>query len=209
MAPRLILENTLGGEEELDGLELLELGGAPRRRGPRAELGQLGDVLGFFFNLLSDGVGLLAKIVGAPLDVIGSAATAVIDAMAGLVGKIPWVGDLLAQVLVVGKVIINAVLKIPETLLKALSNIIGSFAKLPADKQKSLTEGAVGKLVGLAKQRGLERQARQAFDQNPPTAGGADVLPPPRTVGGQPAYLRVLAGVGIPAALAGAVAVLG
>ena len=215
MAPRLMLENAgaLGDDSlgEFD-LELVELGGRSRRRrrsfsGPH-QLGQLGDVFGFLFGLLSSGVGLLAKIIGTPLDFVGQAASAVIDGLAGLVGQIPWVGDILAQVLVVGKVIINAALHVPETLLKALSNVIGAFAKLPEKQQKALGEGAVSKLMGLAKSRGLEKEARQALTENAPVVGGQTVPPAPATIEEQPAYLKVLAGIGFPAVVAGGAALL-
>jgi hypothetical protein len=214
MAPRLMLENATGrawddlGDSEL---EIVELGGRSRRRRPFAgpALGQAGDVFGFLFNILSEGVGLLAKIVAVPMDLVGQAASTVIDGLAAAVGQIPLVGEVLAQVLIVAKVIINAALKIPETLLKAVSNIFGAFAKLSSGQQTSLSKTAMGKLMALATSRGLEKQARTALSQNAPVVQGQTIQPPAQTMDEQPGYLKVLAGIGFPAALAGGVALLG
>jgi len=179
---------------------MLELGRTRR-------MGQfdVGGILGDLFGLMSEGVGVLAKIVGTPLDLVGDGATALIGGLGNLVGSVPVVGDALGTVLTIGKVLLNAGLKLPETVLRAFSNVLGVFASLPKDKQKSLMSAAVSKIVAFGKERGREDEVRQVLRDNAPTAGGSTMGP---SSAGAPGWATAAAGIGIPVLAVAGVAAL-
>jgi len=186
------------------GFDVLELGRGPALAqatdmvipGPASGF----DLAGGLMGLLSDGISGLGTIIGAPLGVIGDAASFVIDGIAGLVGKIPIVGELVGTVLLVGKTLLNAGLSLPETVLKAFANVLGSFSKLSSDQQKKVSEAAIGKLTSWGKEKGREEDVRSMLERNAPLPGGATSAPPDASWG------TALVGIGVPVVLTGGAA---
>lgn len=207
MRPDAGIAGLLWEESEDEGrlgaarVEVLELG-----RARRAAVGQLGGALDFLSGLFKDIFGFLATAIGTPLDLVGQGASLVIDTISGQIARIPLIGELVAQVLTIGRVVINAGLHLPETLLRGISNLFGSFAKLPEGKQKELTEKAVGQVMQFAKDQGKEREVGQLIRENPPTVGGQPVAG--AAAGGTPALARAAVGLGVPAALAAGAALV-
>lgn len=179
------------------GFDILELGRAMGQDGPMIPPPATGfDLAGGLMGLLSDGISGLGTIIGAPLGVVGDAASWVIDGIAGLVGKIPVVGELVGTVLLVGKTLLNAGLSLPETVLKAFANVLGSFSKLSPEQQSKVSEAAVSKLTSWGKERGQEDDVRTMLERNAPLAGGASSAGK-----ATPDWATVAVGVGVPAAL--------
>jgi hypothetical protein len=219
--PELVWENGSGGAHLGDaprrgGFDVLELGRgpgvAPAR--PGRKLGQDGptiptvetrfDLAGGLMGLLSDGISGLATIIGAPLGVVGDAASFVIDGIAGLVGKVPVVGELVGTVLLVGKTLLNAGLRLPETVLKAFANVLGSFSKLSPDQQKKVSEAAVSKVTEWGRERGREEDVKAMLERNAPVAGGASSA----NGGGLPGWATAAIATAAAGVAAGGVALL-
>lgn len=199
----MAIAGLLWEESEDDGrlgatrVEVLELG---RAQSTAVPMGQLGGAIEFLAGIFKDVIDFLATAIGTPLDLVAQGASFVIDKVSWAISQIPGVGDLVAQILTVGKVIITAGLHLPENLLKAFSNLLGSFTKLPEKEQKSLTEKAVGQVMQFAKANGKEKEVGQLIRENPPTVGGSPVGDA-AAGGGTPSLATAAVGIGVPAVL--------
>lgn len=132
--------------------ELLELGrrgatlGGPRspflanRRPshPEAALGSahLGDLVdmikdvgGIITGALGFALTTLGDLVSIPLDLMSKGVDIVFNGVADLIGQIPIIGELLAQILLLGNAVIKFALSVPGLLLHGLGNILTGISK--------------------------------------------------------------------------------
>lgn len=179
-------------------VEVLELGRARSQVLPMGDI--FADVGGFLLEIMKTVIDLLATVIGTPLDLVAQGASFVIDKVSWAFQQIPGVGDFIAQILTVGKVIINAGLHLPENLLRAFSNLLGSFTKLPEKDQKAMTEKAVGQVMQFAKGAGKEKEVGEFIRENPPTVSGQPVGDA-QAGGGTPQLATAAVGIGVPALL--------
>jgi hypothetical protein len=184
----------------LGAIELIELGSArraldpsrrpflaaryPHSHGPR--LGQL-DFLSSVGSFLSGAFEFLFKslatVINVPLNLASQGIGVLFDGLAGFLRNIPIVGVLAAELLLVGKSVIQFGLSIPGLLLKGIGNIFGEVksaidaTKSAADKKKDEKE-AENKLLEAAKKKGgepLQNAVRDALGGKPP----GNTTPPP------------------------------
>ncbi len=103
---------------------------AGRSRSP--ELGildMLGDVAGFFADALAFTFNTLGDLIGVPLGILAQGVDVTFNGVAGLLKNIPILGDLLAQVLVLGGSLIKFGLSIPGLALHGLGNVMAGIGK--------------------------------------------------------------------------------
>lgn len=97
-----------------------------------AELGildMLGDVAGFLSSALGFVFNTLGDIINVPLGILSQGVDVTFNGVAGLLKNIPILGDLLAQVLVLGGSLIKFGLSIPGLALHGLGNVLGGIGK--------------------------------------------------------------------------------
>lgn len=170
--------------------ELLELGrrgatlGGPRspflaNRRPAAPLGagkeHLGDIVdivkdvgGIITGALGFALGALGDLVNIPLGLLSQGVDIVFNGAADILGQIPIVGELLAQILLLGNAVIKFALSVPGLLLHGLGNIMTGISKAllekstPAQNQKN-QDKAKQDIIGRAPPN-LRSQVEQALD---------------------------------------------
>jgi len=148
--------STADAVAETEGaLELLELGSARRQElfGNRLGL-SFPNIFGYFFGFVGETMtkltGALSTIIKIPLDLISSGVGEVITAFAGIVGEIPIIGEIAAAVLLAVNAIVQAVLDLPEEILKWAGNLGMAFKTLSPQQQASFTSAAIALLVDAA-----------------------------------------------------------
>lgn len=102
------------------------LGRAPRQMG---QLEFLGNIAGFLVDGLSFAFTTLGNLLDVPLKVLSQGIDLVFNGVADLLRNIPIVGDVLAEVLVLGGAIIKFGLSIPGLVLREIGNVLGGVAK--------------------------------------------------------------------------------
>jgi hypothetical protein len=186
----------------LGAIELIELGAArkaldptrrpflasrfPRPYGTGATLGQLdflrtvGSFLTGAFEFLFKN---LAKLVSVPLDLASKGIGVLFDGLAGFLRNIPIVGVLAAELLLVGKAVIQFGLSVPGLLLKGIGNIFGEVkgaidaTKTPEQKKVDEKKGEEN-ILNRAKEKGgdpLQSAVKQALGGQAPS----NTTPPP------------------------------
>lgn len=181
--------------------ELLELGRAGASlsgsRGPflanrgHAALGSsgragMGDILeiakdigGIITGALGFALTTLGDLVSIPLDILAKGVDIVFTSAADLLGQIPIVGGLLAQILLLGNTVIKFALSIPGLLLHGLGNIMTGISKAllakqtPAQNQQN-TDKAKSDILGQAPPN-LRSQVSQALNASGMT--GQNLIP--------------------------------
>lgn len=99
------------------------------QEGAYAILDVLGSVAGFIADGLSFALNTLGSLVDLPLNILAQGVDIVFNGIGGLLKEVPIIGDLLAQILVMGGSLIKFGLSIPGLLLHGLGNILGGIAK--------------------------------------------------------------------------------
>jgi len=89
----------------------------------------LGSVAGFLADGLSFAFTTLGDLIDIPLQILSQGVDIAFNGIAGLLQQIPIVGDLLAQIVVLGGSLIKFALSIPGLVLRGLGNILGGVAK--------------------------------------------------------------------------------
>lgn len=185
----------------LGAIELIELGSTRRaiesgqrpflssrfpRSGSGPMLGQLdflasvGSFLAGAFEFLFKN---LASLVNVPLDLASKGIGVLFDGLAGLLTNIPIVGVFAAELLLVGKAVIQFGLSVPGLLLNGIGNIFGEVKKaIDATRtpvQKKADEGAAQKnILDKAQAKGgnpLVDAVKQVLMGKPPS----NTTPPP------------------------------
>lgn len=107
------------------------MGRAPRMEG-RDQLGFidiLGNVAGFLIDGISWALTNLGNLLDVPLKILSQGIDLVFNGVADLLRNIPIVGDLLAQIVVLGGSILKFGLSIPGMVLREAGNVLGGIAK--------------------------------------------------------------------------------
>lgn len=185
----------------LGAIELIELGRPassqevfPHRRpylaSRAARLGILdfiADVGSFLSGLFEFLFHTLADIVNVPLDLASQGVGVLFDGVAGFLANVPVLGELAAQLLLVGKAVIQWGLSVPGMLLEGIGNIFGEV-KAAIDAVKSPGEAkadesaAEKELLKRAKEKGgeeLENAVKDALVGKKPE--GATNVPDPKS----------------------------
>lgn len=150
-----------------------------------------GGIFQTLLGFLGDGLGVLSDVVGFPLNLIGSGADYVIKAVADLAKNVPIVGSLISDILLAANTLLQVGLKLPSSTLSMVQTLLKSFNGLSGDKQKSLQDQSMEKLLGKAKESGQEGDLQQLFNQSKKDAATVS------TEG----ILKKAAGVGVPLAV--------
>lgn len=182
--------------------ELLELGraraflGGPRspflanRRNSAPGIGRdverLGDILdivkdvgGIITGALGFALTTLGDLVSIPLDLLSKGVDITFNGVADLLGQIPIVGELLAQILLLGNAVIKFALSVPGLLLHGLGNIMTGISKAllqkstPAQNQKN-QDKAKQDIIGRAPPN-LQSRVAQALDAS--RMSGQNLIP--------------------------------
>lgn len=131
---------------------------------PKARLGQfdwLADVGSFLAGMFSTIFHALGTIVNIPLDLASKGLGYLFDGIAKVIGQIPIIGELLAGIVLVGKTIIQWVLKVPGMILNGIGNLFDEAKKAidkfrtPAQAKKD-ESAAKSKLLDAAEKKGGE-----------------------------------------------------
>jgi hypothetical protein len=108
------------------------MGRAPRMEG-RSQMGfgldLIGNVAGFLIDGISWALTNLGNLLDVPLKILSQGIDLVFNGVADLLRNIPIVGDLLAQVMVLGGAILKFGLSIPGMVLREAGNVLGGIAK--------------------------------------------------------------------------------
>lgn len=103
-----------------------------------ARLGDLLDIVKDVGGIITGALGFalttLGDLVSIPLDLLSQGVDLVFTNVAGLLSSIPIVGELLAQILLLGNVAIKFVLSVPGILLHGLGNIMTGISKALLEK---------------------------------------------------------------------------
>jgi len=186
----------------LGAIELIELGSpAPRpdafrrpflaSRFPRplstgATLGQL-DFLASVGSFLTGAFEFifknLAKLINVPLDLASKGIGVLFDGLAGFLRNIPIVGVLAAELLLVGKAVLQFGLSVPGLLLNGIGNIFGEVkgaidATKTVEQKKTDEKAAEGNILKKAEEKGgepLKNAVGDAIGGRPPS----NTTPPP------------------------------
>ncbi len=146
-------------EHTLGAIELIELGdtgekasccGRPYLGRNRRELGFLADIGGFLAGIFETGVGLIADIVDAPLQLLAGGVDFVFVNIASVIGQIPILGELVASVLLIANAAIKFVLSLPGLILREIQNV---FKGLREAFEGNYTEPERDEKMGEAKKR--------------------------------------------------------
>lgn len=89
----------------------------------------LGSVAGFIADGLSFALHTLGSLVDLPLNILAQGVDIAFNGVAGILREVPIIGDILAQILVMGGSLIKFGLSIPGLMLHGLGNILGGIAK--------------------------------------------------------------------------------
>lgn len=186
----------------LGAIELIELGSArraldparrpflssryPKANGASPVLGQMdflasvGSFLAGAFEFLFK---TLADLISVPLDLASKGIGVLFDGLAGFLRNIPIVGVLAAELLMVGKAVIQFGLSIPGLLLNGIGNIFGEVkdainATKTPDQKKADEKAGETKILDQAKKKGgepLVKAVKDALIGKPPS----NTTPPP------------------------------
>lgn len=167
-------------DDNLGGLELLELGDAKKQELFRhARLGFTippwgAYFIGFAVEALPQFSGLLSDLLAVPLDFIETGVDTVIDSFASLVAQLPIIGELAAAVLLATKVIADAVLELPEQVLKFTGNLGVAWKTLSPEARKAFLAIATQLLIDAAppEQKPIVAQKLAVANTEPLVAGG-------------------------------------
>lgn len=212
--------------------ELLELGrrgatfGGPRspflaNRRPAlgasgsAQLGDLlemvKDVAGLITGALGFALTALGDLISIPLDLLSQGVDVVFNGVADLIGQVPIVGELLAQILLLGNTVIKFALSVPGLLLHGLGNIMTGIskallAKSTASENQQNQDKAKQNIIGQAPPN-LQSQVRQVLNSSGMT--GQNLIPAiaPVAPAGSSGLMDALA-VGLPVVGVAAAALL-
>lgn len=211
--------------------ELLELGrrgatfGGPRspflanRRpslgasGSSAHLGDLVDMVKDVAGLITGALGFalttLGDLISIPLDLLSQGVDVVFNGVADLIGQVPIVGELLAQILLLGNTVIKFALSVPGLLLHGLGNIMTGIskallAKSTASDNEKNQDKAKQNIIGQAPPN-LKSQISQILNSSGMTGQNlipalAPVAPPASSSGLMDALAVGLPVVGVAAA---------
>lgn len=89
----------------------------------------LGSVAGFLVDGLSFALTTLGDLIDVPLQILSQGVDIAFNGIAGLLGQIPIIGDILAQIVLLGGALIKFGLSIPGLALRGLGNVLGGVAK--------------------------------------------------------------------------------
>lgn len=219
----------------LGAIELIELGatrrhGAPRipflsnrhsrMSGPRlGQLDFLKDVGSFLTGAFEFVFKTLASLVNVPLDLASKGIGVLFDGVAGLLKNVPIIGEIAAELLLVGKSVLQWGLSVPGMLLSGVGNVFGEIKKAidatkTSSEKKADEDAAKKKILDKAQQKGgepLKAAVSSALNGEAP-AGATNVppqqqLPPGAGDIGKSDLDRVLE-IGLPVAGAAALAFL-
>jgi hypothetical protein len=186
----------------LGAIELIELGSARRAvdaarrpflssRYPRESSGPVLGQMDFLASVGSFMTGAfeylfktLADLISVPLDLASKGIGILFDGLAGFLRNIPIVGVLAAELLLVGKAVIQFALSVPGLLLNGIGNIFGEVkdaidATKSAEDKKNDEKAAENKLLEQAKNKGgepLMNAVKDALGGKPPS----NTTPPPK-----------------------------
>jgi hypothetical protein len=155
----------------------------------------LADIGSFLAGLFEGLFGVLADIVSVPLDLASQGIGVLFDGLAGILANVPIVGELAAQVLILGKSVIQWGLSVPGLLLEGIGNIFGEIkgaidaTRTPAEKASDM-DIAKDKILEKAKEKGgdkLKTAVKDAIEgKSVTTDDGRTVSPPnPAPPGGE------------------------
>lgn len=175
--------------------ELLELGNTGdqvmlRNRKPflagRVTLGEaqegsvldaLASVAKFLAEILSKALLTVSEIVGVPLGMLAQGVEVAFNAVSNLLKKIPAIGALLAEAVLVGGVLIKFGLSIPTLALGGLGNAIGGIAQaLGSNNSESDNQVLIDQARGtVINQSVSQRNVEKVLDDSGVT--GVDLTP--------------------------------
>jgi hypothetical protein len=92
-------------------------------------LDMLGNVAGFIADGLAFALNTLGDLVDLPLNILSQGVDIVFNGVSGLLREVPIIGDVLAQILVMGGALVKFGLSIPGLVLHGLGNILAGIAK--------------------------------------------------------------------------------
>lgn len=184
----------------LGAIELIELGSARRSldtarrpflasRYPRSTSGPMlgmdflatvGSFLTGAFEFLFKN---LAALINVPLDLASKGIGVLFDGLAGFLSNIPIIGVLAAELLLVGKAVIQFALSVPGLLLSGIGNVFGEVKKAidatkTADEKKADEKKAEENILKKAEAKGgtqLKSAVQQAIGGQAPS----NTTPPP------------------------------
>jgi len=149
----------------------------------RSELGRLyqlgqegGGIFQTLLGFLGSGLGTLSDVVGFPLNLIGQGGSFVIKTIADLAKNVPLVGEFLSDILLAGNTLLQAGLKLPSETIAMLGNLLKSFNGLPEDKQKSLQDKSMQKLIDKAGETGQKQEMQNLLNQQKQAGSTAEVM---------------------------------
>jgi hypothetical protein len=190
-------------------------------RGPELGLEFLTSIGSFLTGAFEFIFRTLADIVNVPLDIASQGIGVLFDGVAGFLKNVPILGPICAELLLVGKAVIQWGLKVPGLLLGGIANIFGEIknaidaTKSPADKK---ADADIGKenLLRKAEEKGgpaLRSAVQSAISGKDPE--GVTGIPPKNTnlppgaddIGGGSDLDQIL-GIGLPVAGAAALALV-
>jgi hypothetical protein len=128
----------------------------------------LGSVAGFLANGLAFALNTLGDIVNVPLRILSQGVDIAFNAIAGILGSIPVVGELLAQIVLLGGALVKFGLSIPGLLLHGLRNVLGGVAKAldsrySSSESQEKVDGAMQRTVDQAPS-GIRDNVRAILD---------------------------------------------
>lgn len=179
----------------LGAIELVELGRGPVMPVPlgmkrlnrpflsnsRAHLGiNFADIGSFLTGAFEFLFNTLADIVNVPLDLASQGIGVLFDGLAGIIANVPILGPLAAQVLLLGKSVIQWGLSVPGLLLEGVGNIFGEIkgaidATRTDEEKDSDAKKAKEKILEKAEEKGgseFKDQVKNALEGK--TVTGAD-----------------------------------
>lgn len=111
----------------------------------------LGNAAGWIAERLSLAIGTLGELANVPVSVLSQGVDVDSSAVAGILKNVPTVGDLLAQILVLGGSLIKFGLSVPGLALRGLANLTAGIAKaLKENGSEGKVGGAKGDIVDQA-----------------------------------------------------------
>lgn len=108
----------------------------------------IGDIVGFLGDVLGTAIGVIADIVSAPLELLASGVDWVLTNLATALTNIPILGELVAEILLIGNAVIKFALSLPGMLLHELEGLLKGLGDTFSD---SLSEGAQDEALAAAK----------------------------------------------------------
>lgn len=111
----------------------------PMLSGPR--MGDITDIVKDVGGFISSGLGFalntLGDLVNIPLGVLSQGVDITFNGVAGLLENIPIIGDLLAEIMVLGGAVIKFALSVPGLVLHGIGNILSGIGKALSAKNSA------------------------------------------------------------------------